>query len=101
MEEMETDVLPDYPDDANDNDGHWGNTAKKSRMSSYEPSSASLQSVQSSSKSIGPGTSQIYTGNFGSVSTLFPYSMRDISQNSFSRHLFVTLSRVKYFCLII
>ena len=58
----------DYEDNTDDTDGYHDNTAKKCRLSSYESSTASLQSVQSSSSSFNPASSQVYTGNFESVS---------------------------------
>ena len=62
----------DYEDNTDNTDGYYDNTAKKCRLSSYmyESSTASLQSVQSSSSSIDHSTSQIYTGNFGRVSSV-------------------------------
>ena len=57
----------DYEDNTDNTDGYYDNTAKKSRLSSYEASSAPLQSVQPSSSSFNPATSQVYTGNFESV----------------------------------
>ena len=71
----------DYEDGADDNDGYCGNNAKKSRLSSYESSSASLQSVQSTSNTFDPGTSQMYSGNFGSVSILSATSRTFLSQS--------------------
>ena len=60
LEEMDTDVLPDYEEDA-DNDDCRGDTAKKARFSSYATSSYSRQCLPNAT---GPNTSQIYTGAF-------------------------------------
>ena len=60
LEEMDTDVLPDYEEDA-DNDDCRGDTAKKVRLSSYETSSYSRRCLPNAT---GPNTSQIYTGAF-------------------------------------
>ena len=82
----------DYQDDEDNNDGYCDNTAKKRRMSSYESSSASLQSVQSSSNTFNPSSSQIYTGNYGNVSIVFQYHKKAtqiqflISLNVFNRY---------------
>ena len=61
MEKMDTDGLPDYQDNTDDNDAYCSNTAKKARLSSHN----SLSNTEPSpSNSLGPCTSQIYTGNF-------------------------------------